>query len=520
MTAPRRLAELTAGWPELTVEGAADTPISLLTTDSRHVTPGALFVAIRGVGWDGHAFLPEALARGAAAIAGDDPEAVRRLRGPAALVKITVPDTRAWIGRLAARWWGEPSHRLGLIGVTGTNGKTTTTHLIRAILDAAGRRTGLLGTIGYALGDEVRPADHTTPDPLSLQALLADMVAGGLTDAVMEVSSHALAQDRTAGCAFDVAVFTNLTQDHLDFHGTMEAYAAAKRRLFEHLGDANPKSRPQMAIINRDDPYWESMAAASRVPVWTYGLTPSADIYPEGVTSTVAGLGFEAVTPRGRFDLTSPLAGSYNLSNILAAVAVALSQDVPLDAVRAGVASMSRVPGRFEKVEAGQDFTVVVDYAHTEDALRRVLLVAKDLCRGRLITVFGCGGDRDPGKRAPMGRAAIGLSDLVIVTSDNPRREDPLAIIAAIETGLRDGLAARTPARASAFSSQPYLILPDRRDAIERAIHTAEPGDVVLIAGKGHEDYQILGTQRVPFDDRRVAVEAIARRFAPRVRSA
>jgi UDP-N-acetylmuramoyl-L-alanyl-D-glutamate--2,6-diaminopimelate ligase len=226
------------------------------------------------------------------------------------------------------------------------------------------------------------------------------------------------------------------------------------------------------------------------------------------------------VTPRGRFDLTSPLVGSYNLSNLLAAVAVGAGQELPLDAVREGLARMGRVPGRFEKVEANQPFTVVVDYAHTEDALRRVLTVARELCRGRLITVFGCGGDRDPGKRAPMGRAAVELSDLVMLTSDNPRSEDPLAIIAAIETGVRDALAARAPAWASAFSTQPYLTLPDRRDAIERAVQTAEHGDLIVIAGKGHEDYQILGSQRVPFDDRRVAAEAIARRFAPRVRSA
>lgn len=520
MTPGFRVRELIAGWPTSTISGSGNPVVTRVTTDSRQVIPGALFVAVRGVGLDGHAFLGDAVGRGAAVIAGEQAEAIERIPGSSELVRIVVPEARPWVGRVAARWWGDPSHQLGLIGVTGTNGKTTTTHLIRAVFEAAGQRMGLLGTVAYVLGDEVRPAGHTTPEAVTLQALLADMVARGLTGAVMEVSSHALAQDRTAGCAFDVAVFTNLTQDHLDFHGSMDAYAAAKRRLFEQLGQENPKSRPRMAIINRDDPSWEVMASAARVPVWTYGLTPTADIYPEAVASSVAGLRCEAVTPRGRFALTSPLAGSYNLSNILAAVAVGLSQDLPIEAVREGIAGMSRVPGRFEKVEAGQDFAVVVDYAHTEDALRRVLTVARDICRGRLITVFGCGGDRDPGKRAPMGRVAVSLSDLVIVTSDNPRGEDPLAIIAAIEAGLRDGAAGRAPARPSAFSSQPYLTLPDRREAIERAIQTAEPGDLVLIAGKGHEDYQIVGSQRLSFDDRRVAVEAIARRLAPHARSA
>lgn len=520
MTPRMALRALLAGWDEGEVRGSADPDITLITADSRGVVPGALFVAIRGAHDDGHKFLQDAVARGAVAIAGDVRTALERVEGPPGLVKILVADTRPWLGRVAARWYGDPSHRLGVVGVTGTNGKTTTTYLIRAIFEAAGHRTGLLGTVSYIVGDEVRPASHTTPDAVSLQALLAEMVGCGVTDVVMEVSSHALAQDRTVGCAFDVGVFTNLTQDHLDFHGTMEGYAAAKRRLFERLGEGSPKSRPTMAVINRDDPQWATMVQASRVPVWTYGLTPTADIYPESVELTVHGIRCRVVTPRGRFDLTSPLVGSYNLSNLLAALGVGVSQELPLEAVREGIARMDRVPGRFEKVEAGQDFTVVVDYAHTEDALRRVLTVARDLCAGRLITVFGCGGDRDRGKRAPMGRVAAGLSDLVILTSDNPRSEDPMAIIGAVEEGIREGLTVRTPARVSAFSSQPYLTLPDRREAIERAVHTAERGDLIVIAGKGHEDYQMIGSQRLPFDDRRVAVEAIARRLAPRARSA
>lgn len=497
-----------------------DPEITLVTTDSRRVIPGALFAALRGVSQDGHRFLADAVARGAVAVAGADGEAIRAVAGPPSLVRLVVPRGAEWFGRVVGRWWGDPSHRLGLVGVTGTNGKTTTTHLIRSVYEAAGRRVGLVGTVWYAIGDEIRPAPHTTPDAETLQALLAEMVQRAMTDVVMEVSSHALAQDRVAGCAFDVAVFTNLTQDHLDFHRTMDAYAAAKRRLFETLGAHNPKTTPRLAVINREDPRWSEMARATRAPVWTVGLASEADVYPESVSSSVEGIRCRVRTPKGRIDLTSPLVGSYNLSNLLAATAVAVGQDVPAEAVRDGIAAMTRVPGRFEKVEAGQDFTVVVDYAHTEDALRRVLAVARDLCRGRVITVFGCGGDRDPGKRNPMGRVAAGASDLVILTSDNPRSEDPLAIIAAIESGIRDELSARAPGRPSAFSRQPYLTLPDRREAIERAVQTAEPGDLVVIAGKGHEDYQIVGSRRLAFDDRIVAREAIERRLAVRAHTA
>ncbi len=520
MTAGRRLKALFDGVSGVTIPNGMDRDIALVTADSRRVIPGALFAALRGLRQDGHGFLSEAISRGAAAIAGEDGDAIRAVSGPSSLVRLVVPPGAAWFGLVMARWWGDPSHRLGLVGVTGTNGKTTTTHLIRAIYRTAGRSVGLLGTVSYAIGDEIRPAPHTTPDAETLQALLAEMAGRGVTDAVMEVSSHALAQDRVAGCAFDVGVFTNLTQDHLDFHGTMDAYAAAKRRLFERLGDDNPKTRPRLAVVNRDDPRWSDMARASRVPVWTYGLDSAADVFPESVSSGVDGIRCRVRTPKGHLDLNSPLLGSYNLANLLAATAATVGQDVPLDAVRHGLAAMTSVPGRFEKVEAGQDFTVVVDYAHTEDALRRVLAVARELCRGRLITVFGCGGDRDPGKRAPMGRAAARASDLVVLTSDNPRGEDPLAIIAAIEGGIREELGARPAGRPSAFSRQPYLTLPDRREAIERAVQTAELGDLVVIAGKGHEDYQLIGSRRLAFDDRAVAKEAIARRLALRAQSA
>lgn len=520
MRARARLSDLLAGWPGLKTRGRGDPEITLITSDSRQVRPGALFVAIRGVREDGHRFLSDAVTKGAAAIAGDVPAVLDHFDGHPGLIVITVPQTRAWLGYVAARWHGDPSHRLGLIGVTGTNGKTTTTYLIRAMFEAAGRRTGLIGTVGYAIGDEQRPASHTTPDAVTLQTLLAEMVDRGVTDVVMEVSSHALAQDRTAGCAFDVGVFTNLTQDHLEFHGDMDTYGAAKRRLFESLGVDNSKARPRIAVINRDDPSWQMMARASRVPVWTYGLTSTADVYPESIESTVDGICFRAVTPRGRVDLTSSLIGSYNVSNLLAALSVGLSQNLPVEAIREGLKRMTRVPGRFEKVEAGQDFTVVVDYAHTEDALQRVLTVAREVCQGRVITVFGCGGDRDPGKRGPMGRVAASLSDLAILTSDNPRSEDPLTIIAAIEAGIGHGVTPRSSDRPSAFSNQPYLVLPDRREAIERAIQVAERGDLVVIAGKGHEDYQIIGSNRLPFDDRRVAAETIERRLAPQARTA
>jgi UDP-N-acetylmuramoyl-L-alanyl-D-glutamate--2,6-diaminopimelate ligase len=387
-----------------------------------------------------------------------------------------------------------------MIGVTGTNGKTTTAYVCKALLEAIGRRVGLIGTVAYQIGSETLSASHTTPGALTLQQLLAKMVERGCDAAVMEVSSHALAQDRTIGCEYDVAVFSNLTQDHLDFHRTMEAYFQAKLQLFTGLtGTQKPRKR---AILNSDDPSGLRIKALCPAPVWTYGIKNKADLRAEAVRLSLGGTTFRAATPAGSFPVESHLVGEHNVYNLLAAMGVALHEGASPEDVREAVSHVTNVPGRFERVTAGQPFTVVVDYAHTEDALVRVLAAALELKAGRIITVFGCGGDRDRGKRPLMGRAAVRYSDIVILTSDNPRTEDPLAILQEVEVGVLEALNDRP--------SVQYQKLPDRRAAIRAAVREAQPGDLVLIAGKGHEDYQIIGSTKVHFDDREEAREAIA----------
>ena len=484
-------------------QGNLHVAVTDVTDDSRLVKPGSLFVAVKGGRVDGHAYVRQAVQAGASAV-------VMQVGVPSAggtepgfipsVPMIRVKDSRRALGLLASRLHHDPSLRLAMIGVTGTNGKTTVTYLCKAALEAAGRRVGVIGTVAYQIGSERLNASHTTPGASELQALLARMVSAGLDTAVMEVSSHALAMDRIAGCEFDTAIYTNLTQDHLDFHSDMEDYFRAKLSLFTSLRPAGNKPRPKRAIINADDPRGGRVCEASPVPFWTYSIRSQSDIRAEDVRLSLGGTRFTAVTPAGRFLVESRLVGEHNVYNMLAAVGVGLHEQVSPDAIRAGIRSVANVPGRFERVEAGQGFTVVVDYAHTEDALARLLTTAQALKTGRVITVFGCGGDRDRGKRPRMGRVAAQQSDLVFLTSDNPRSEDPMAIIAEVEAGLREAL---DPARGR------YRVVADRRQAIEAAVREAKPGDMVLIAGKGHEDYQIIGRTRAHFDDREVAREAI-----------
>lgn len=499
--------------PEIVgVTGPTRLAITSVTPDSRSVVPGALFVAVPGTVADGHDYIKEAVGRGAAGVLLERPNAAAGVRGAAGLPTcVQVANCRRAIGPVAAAFHGWPAEKLRVVGVTGTNGKTTTTYLVRALLAAAGRKVGLLGTVGYAIGDQTWPAAHTTPESHVLQEWLARMVAAGVTDVVMEASSHALAQERVRGCEYDVAVFTNLTQDHLDFHGTLEAYYAAKRRLFESLGAPGRKSGLKRAVINVDDPWGRRLAAETATAKWSYGFSAAAELRATEVCANHDGLRFDLATPAGPVAIRSPLLGRYNVWNLLAAIGAGLHLGVALEAVARGVETLRGVPGRFEPVIAGQPFTVVVDYAHTEDALDRLLAAAGDLAPRRIVTVFGCGGDRDPGKRAPMGRVAARRSDWVIVTSDNPRREDPLAILRAIEQGVRAEAAAGGRTRG-------YDIVPERAEAIERAVAMAQPADLVVIAGKGHEDYQIIGTTRFAFDDRQVARAAIERRY-PRGRA-
>ena len=360
-----------------------------------------------------------------------------------------------------------------------------------------------MGTVGYVFGKERREASHTTPAPVQLQEMLHEMVGAGTEIGVLEVSSHALALDRVAGCEFDIVVFTNLTQDHLDFHQTMEHYFQSKLHLFTDYVSSGQKSGSKRALVNADDSWAPLILQHCPIPVWTFGLHAKADIQAEGVQLGLHGTQFMVNSPQGRMTITSQLVGEHNVSNMLAAIGIGLEMGMAPELIEQALKLVSNVPGRFERIQEGQDFTVVVDYAHTDDALQRLLEAAQTIKEGRIITVFGCGGDRDPGKRPKMGQVAVRQSDLVIVTSDNPRTEDPQAILRDIEKGIE----ALVPEERCSFQT-----ISDRAKAIQVAIQVATPGDLVLIAGKGHEDYQILGTQKVHFDDREEARKAIRQR--------
>lgn len=479
----------------LECHGNLDVSINAITDDSRTVSSSSLFVAVKGERVDGHEFIPMAVRGGVVAVVSQ--QSVKGML-PAS---VRVDDTRKALGLLGGRFYGDPSLRMRMIGVTGTNGKTTTTYVCKALLEAMGRPVGLIGTVAYQLGERTIPATHTTPGALELQQLLAKMVAGGCPTAVMEVSSHALAQDRTSGCEYDVAIFSNLTQDHLDFHKTMEEYFQAKLKLFTGLKKGLKTNK--RAIINSDDPFGHRIVERCPVPVWTYGLKTKADLRAEAMRLSLQGTVFTAATPVGNFPIESRLVGEHNVYNVLAAIGVALHEGATPEQIQQAVTRVMNVPGRFERVIAGQPFTVAVDYAHTEDALVRLLTAAQALKTGRIITVFGCGGDRDRDKRPKMGAAAVRYSDVVILTSDNPRTEDPLSILEQVEVGVIEALRERPHVQ--------YRKVPDRRQAIEEAVREAQSADMVLIAGKGHEDYQIIGTKKVHFDDREVVRNAIER---------
>ncbi len=476
-----------------------------ITEDSRAVGPGSVFVAIQGTQQDGHQFVNQAFAQGATAVVveegGFQCDPTEFLPTGSALIQ--VKNSRKALGLMASQLCGNPSQHLKMVGVTGTNGKTTVTHLAASLLETQGHQVGLLGTVGYVYGKERREASHTTPAPVQLQDMLREMVRTGTGVGVLEVSSHALALNRVAGCEFDIVVFTNLTQDHLDFHHTMEQYFQAKLHLFTDYVGAGHKSAPKRALVNADDPWAPLILQECPIPVWTFGLHGKADIQAEAVQLGMEGTQFVVNSPLGRMSITSQLVGEHNVSNMLAAIGIGLEMGMTPTSIEHALRSVPNVPGRFERIQEGQDFTVVVDYAHTDDALQRLLEAAQTIKQGRVITVFGCGGDRDTGKRSKMGQVAVRKSDLVIVTSDNPRTEDPQAILADIEKGIADvPLGERCP----------YQTISDRAMAIQVAIEEASTGDLVLIAGKGHEDYQILGTEKIHFDDREEARKAIRQR--------
>ncbi len=476
---------------------------SIVTHDSRRVMPGGIFVAITGALADGNQFVGEATRRGAIAVISEQPGPAES-SGLRPVVWMRVADARAALAKAAALLHGHPSRKLTLVGLTGTNGKTTTAHLVESIFAAAGKKTAVMGTIGYRIGDQNFDADFTTPEASETQDFLRRAAEAGVTHAVMEVSSIALELRRADELEFAVAAFTNLTQDHLDFHGSMEAYFAAKRKLFDGLIGA-PPSR---AVINLDDPRGAELRGLCGKNAMTYALDAEADITTSERRFGLDGLRFTARTPVGEVGINSPLVGRPHVYNALCAIGVGLALGFDLETIARGINRCPGVAGRFERVNAnGDDITVVVDYAHTPDALSNVLRTVREAQenqngrkpKGRLVTVFGCGGDRDRTKRPVMGEVAATLSDFVIATSDNPRSEDPLLILNDIRVGLdRTG--------------RPYDLIVDRREAICRAIIQAQPGDVILIAGKGHETYQIFADGKIHFDDREIAREALDER--------
>jgi UDP-N-acetylmuramoyl-L-alanyl-D-glutamate--2,6-diaminopimelate ligase len=489
------------------LHGDGSEKISALTCDSRRALPGTLFFALRGATVDGHSFIPAAVRSGAAAVVLEDAACA-----PQGLPWVRVADGRAAMALMAAEFYGNPTLKLPLIGITGTNGKTTTTYLIEAILAAAGMPAAVLGTISYRFGKKIIAASHTTPESTELQAAFRQLADAGARAFVMEVSSHALEQKRVDGCHFDAAVFSNLTRDHLDYHKTMESYLESKLRLFSELLRPTPDKPQRRAAINMDDQYGAVIAGRAACPVITYGVDYRGDVQATGVTSSVGGLSGTLVTPKGAVTFASRLLGRFNLSNILAAASAGIALDLPLAAIQAGIEGHATVPGRMERVDNRRGITLLVDYAHTGDALENVLSTLKELATARIITVFGCGGDRDPGKRPIMGRTAAQMSDLAIVTSDNPRTEDPLVILAQVRDGITP-LGIREYAQdelSGGFSEKGFVMLENRRAAIRLAVRQARPGDIVLLAGKGHEDYQIIGKTKHHFDDCEEAAQAFA----------
>jgi UDP-N-acetylmuramoyl-L-alanyl-D-glutamate--2,6-diaminopimelate ligase len=485
------LDEITKGLEILDITGDAGLDISGLSYDSRKAGKGHLFFALSGEHADGHSFIGKAVENGAAAVVYEKRGVYTGERLMPAVTWIRVKDGREALARAAHNFYGRPSGSLQVIGITGTNGKTTVTYLMKSILEEWGQKVGLIGTIQYMIGDTIYNATHTTPEALEFQSLLHEMLEAGCGYVVTEVSSHALAQKRVDGTVFRGAVFSNLTRDHLDFHKTMESYFEAKARLFTELLAPDAAS-----VINYDDPWGRKLIGLVKGTVYTYGLEPGSDLMATDIHDSFSGLKF-SLTMRGKkYEIVSSLMGLPNVYNILSAAGVSLSLGVPWEVILEGLGKAEPARGRFEKVDAGQEFLAIVDYAHTEDALERLIYTARGLCRGKIITVFGCGGDRDRGKRPQMGAIATRLSDLVIITSDNPRSEKPEEII----KGIEEGAVRRN-----------YLVEPDRKEAIKRAVLMAGKDDIVLIAGKGHEMYQEIGGKRYTFSDREVLEEAIKR---------
>ena len=492
----KTIGELAALVPGAEIIGDSSIALAGIEHDSRKVRQGVLFACIAGFHADGHDFIPQAKEKGAVAIVTE-----REIAPPAArgMTVLRVPDLQEALDCMVPFFYDYPARKMRIIGITGTNGKTTTSYMIRAILRRAGYKVGVIGTIQILMEEEPFPIHNTTPDVVELQHILYEMQQRGMDYAVMEVSSHALDQDRVAGIEFDTAVFTNLTQDHLDYHKTMENYKQAKAKLFDLVSMPGEKTG-KAAVVNADDEAGRTMLGHAKCRQITYGIyerdasirATSVQVHAQGASVLLQGGSF------GKMPLDLHVTGVFNVYNVMSAVGAALAEGIPADAIRAALEEFVSVPGRFELVNEGQDFSVVVDYAHTPDGLENILKTAREIAKKRVITVFGCGGDRDRTKRPIMGRIAAELSDVILATSDNPRSEDPEAILAEIEVGVKEAL-----------GSKQHEKITDRREAIFRAVEIAEAGDIVVIAGKGHEDYQILKDKTIHFDDKEVAREAI-----------
>jgi UDP-N-acetylmuramoyl-L-alanyl-D-glutamate--2,6-diaminopimelate ligase len=501
-----KLERLLEGIDIIDISGDLRGDVSSVSYSADRCEKGSLFVAIPGLKHDGHDFIMEAIARGAQYIVHE-----KEFRFPSPVTAIKVADSRGALGILARNYFQNPSANLVLIAVIGTNGKTTITFLLESILKAAGFQCGVLGTVNYRFGDKTYPAPNTTPESYELQKILREMADAGVTHVVAEVSSHALDLKRVDDCDFDLGVFTNLTRDHLDYHLTMENYFQAKKRFFSEVLPRSRKAHPQKMVVNKDDPWGQRILAEAPLAALTYGIESDCQFRALDYDLSLSGITARINISDTVIAVWSSLIGKFNLYNILAAAGAAAILQIPATVIETGIGNLACVPGRLEKVETNSGFHVFVDYAHTDDALRRVLQNLTLLKEKRIITVFGCGGNRDRGKRPLMGEAAVSYSDITVVTSDNPRLEDPQAIIAEIETGIdQDSIRKVTPDQLTRWTgARCYTVIPDRKKAIETAIAIASAADIILIAGKGHEDYQIVGTTKLPFDDRVIAAQAL-----------
>jgi len=481
-----RLKELLKGIDYIKIEGVQDIGIEDMYYDSREVTPNSLFFCIKGLTVDGHDFAPQAVAKGAKVLVLE-----RDVDVDGDITKVFVPNSKTAMAYMAKNFYRNPTKDINFIGVTGTNGKTTVTYLVKSILEKAGQKVGLIGTISNMIGDRKMPSKFTTPESLELQKLLREMADENVDSVVMEVSSHSLALGRVEGCEYDIGVFTNLSQDHLDFHANMEEYRDAKAKLF---------TQSKLAIINEDDKNGRWIKKRVPTKVFTYGIYKDADIYARELEITDRGVAFHLHTPSGSIPINLAIPGIFSIYNGLAAASICYNLGISLEIIAQGLQEVKGVDGRFELLDTGTDYSVILDYAHTPDGLENILTTAKEFAKGRIITLFGCGGDRDHGKRPIMGEIAGKYSDLCIITSDNPRSEDPMDIIKDIVPGIEK-------------TGCDYTIIENRREAIEYALAQAQKDDIVILAGKGHETYQILKDKTIPFDEKQIVAEILGREY-------